>query len=113
MMWAKDKVKQIWFKEAFGEQQMEDVKRWEDIGSEWKKDGGEDNQKRLCHIMHGAFEQETKWNGRSWQQCVEEQFMNGQNPHCPSRDVNQAGTNERKRKEAATGIQKIHNEQKE
>ena len=97
MVWAKDKVKQIQFKEAFGEQQMEEVKGWEDIGTEWKKDGGEDNQKKLYHIMHGVFEREINWNGRSWQQCFEEQFMNSQNLHYPSKDVISAGKNKRKK----------------
>ena len=108
MVWAKDRVKQVQFEEAFEDQQMKDVNKWEDIGSEWKKDGGEDNQKRLYHIMHGVFERETKWNGRSWQEFIEEEFMKNENLHYPSsRGVNQSGKNKRKRKEAATGIQKI------
>ena len=105
MSFAKDKVKQIQFDEAIGEQKMEDVKRWDDIGSVWKKDGGEVNQKRLYHIMHGVFERETMWNGNSWQQCAEEEFMNEQNIKYPSEDVNAAGKNKRKR--TSTGIQQI------
>ena len=104
-IFAKDKVKQIQFDEAIGEQKMKDVKRWDDIGSVWKKDGGEVNQKRLYHIMHGVFERETMWNGNSWQQCAEEEFMNEQNIKYPSEDVNAAGKNKRKR--TLTGIQQI------
>ena len=107
MVWAKDRVKQIQFEEAFEEQGMEDVKRWEDIGCAWKEDGGEDNQKRLYHIMHGVFERETKWNGRSWQEVIEEEFMKNEKLCYTSRDMNPAGKSKRKRKEAATGIQRV------
>ena len=105
MTWAKDKIKQIQFEEAIKEKL--NVKLWDDIGKEWKKDGGEDNQKRLYCIMHGVFERETKWNGKCWQQCLEEEFMTKRNLHYTSRDVNAEGNNKRKRKDAATGIQKI------
>ncbi len=107
MVWAKDKVKQIQFEEAFGEQKMEDVRGWGDIRTKWKEEGGEENQKRLYHIMYGVFERESKWDGRSWQQRLEEQFMDNENLRYPFRDIDPMGKGKRKRKEAATGIQKI------
>ena len=80
-------------------QHVENVMQWEDIRMECKKDGGEDNQRRPHHIMHRLFKREAMWNGRSWQQFMEEEFMKKENLHHPSRDENPSGENKRKRKE--------------